>query len=589
MTSDETHDSACEEAPRRGAKRKAASDISAGRPRKRFRLSEKAIPRLEKEIKALDNLMSGHCNGETKAMVLRVHRGLQLQEAQRCSAAGPSIKAANMAPLTARLTGLGLSTVTRLVSNWRATSEIKARAPMEPRQGTVSRRVRKPVLRKCAQALIRNNRAERKATFAQDVLDDWIANGIFPVLDQDKEAAALRWTQRFLVEHGFERGNAKGAGYHELASVKKMIALYIQKLEENRGLPVGERLREVYVDDSYIHNNHNLLKQGLRDASDKKDKSSGVPTKGQRFCFVAAMRGPNPRAPNSKKPVDQAGVLKESFMIFKNGDLWNDTKLTPLDSEDKKKARVAILAKENLCSRCGASGHIVGHCKAKLPVTQDKDFDTQDYHRNFNQEVFLMWLSNHLLPLLVGSPSLIILDNASYHRAKDQSVPNIHQLNRAELLKLCKKYSINLGKDAKLFNPQIVDIIKSSPLYVADARPAVVKLCEVWGHKVAWTPPYESDFQPIEKLWAFTKRRTAKDYRKGRKMDEVRHSMGAHMEEVDGDLVTRWIKRADRMVRTFQDAELARDEPAGDAEDAPIADLDTDSDIDDESVDGDDG
>jgi hypothetical protein len=51
-----------------------------------------------------------------------------------------------------------------------------------------------------------------------------------------------------------------------------------------------------------------------------------------------------------------------------------------------------------------------------------------DYHQEMNGPIFLNWFENQLIPAL-KSPSVIVLDNASYHNIKTEEtvVPNFNQ------------------------------------------------------------------------------------------------------------------------------------------------------------------
>ena len=42
-----------------------------------------------------------------------------------------------------------------------------------------------------------------------------------------------------------------------------------------------------------------------------------------------------------------------------------------------------------------------------------------DYHQEMNSVVFLEWFENQLMPAL-KNPSLVVLDNASYHNVKTE-------------------------------------------------------------------------------------------------------------------------------------------------------------------------
>jgi hypothetical protein len=55
-----------------------------------------------------------------------------------------------------------------------------------------------------------------------------------------------------------------------------------------------------------------------------------------------------------------------------------------------------------------------------------------DYHQEMNSVVFLEWFEKQLMPAL-KNPSLVVLDNASYHNIKTESTvcPNFSQKKAA--------------------------------------------------------------------------------------------------------------------------------------------------------------
>jgi hypothetical protein len=50
-----------------------------------------------------------------------------------------------------------------------------------------------------------------------------------------------------------------------------------------------------------------------------------------------------------------------------------------------------------------------------------------DYHQEMNSFVFLEWFENQLMPA-VKNPSLVVLDNASYHNAKTEDTVHCAQI-----------------------------------------------------------------------------------------------------------------------------------------------------------------
>jgi hypothetical protein len=74
-----------------------------------------------------------------------------------------------------------------------------------------------------------------------------------------------------------------------------------------------------------------------------------------------------------------------------------------------------------------------------------------DYHQEMNSVVFLEWLENQLMPA-PKDPSLVVLDNASYHnvRTEDTVCPNFSQ-NKTVLQNYLTQHNIPFpATDTKL-------------------------------------------------------------------------------------------------------------------------------------------
>lgn len=137
-----------------------------------------------------------------------------------------------------------------------------------------------------------------------------------------------------------------------------------------------------------------------------------------------------------------------------------------------------------------------------------------DYHKNMNCSVFESWF-RHLL-CNIKKPSVIIMDNASYHSRKTEDYPTSTWLKsqyqswlsskgvkwtpdmlKVELWQLCKQHRV------------------LHRVYVCD------EMASEHGHIVLRLPPYHSDLNPIELIWAQVKdyvgarntRNTLKDIR----------------------------------------------------------------------------
>ena len=57
-----------------------------------------------------------------------------------------------------------------------------------------------------------------------------------------------------------------------------------------------------------------------------------------------------------------------------------------------------------------------------------------DYHKVFNRTNYVQWFKEKLLPNLIES-SIIILDNAKYHKCLPADVPDVSKLRNTEVLR----------------------------------------------------------------------------------------------------------------------------------------------------------
>jgi len=148
------------------------------------------------------------------------------------------------------------------------------------------------------------------------------------------------------------------------------------ELFQNRSAPKKNQYREVFLDESYIHEHYHRLEESIWDPNDDQDLQCKLPHKGQRYCFIAAIQGPHPQ--NMKK--DPAGMVPGSLWYF----------------------------------------------------CPNKKAQKGDYHKAFNGSNFLEWWHTHLLPNLT-SKSIIIMDNAKYHLTLSDKVPKPNKMKKRVL------------------------------------------------------------------------------------------------------------------------------------------------------------
>ena len=160
----------------------------------------------------------------------------------------------------------------------------------------------------------------------------------------------------------------------------------------------------------------------------------------------------------------------------------------------------------------------------------------KDYHKAFNGTNFKAWFRDQLLPNL-HQPSLIMLDNAAYHRVKPDSTPIVTKMKKKALVDLLEELQLTYPQP----RPGKRTVLKADIAAVVQAhidatvRPEIEVLAEAHGHRVLWTPPHYSDLNPIELVWALVKGRVARKHTKGTTMDQVKQRLHAEFSRLGSD------------------------------------------------------
>ncbi|XP_071053642.1 uncharacterized protein [Onthophagus taurus] len=109
--------------------------------------------------------------------------------------------------------------------------------------------------------------------------------------------------------------------------------------------------------------------------------------------------------------------------------------------------------------------------------------------------LFCMLFTEQLLPNL-ENPSIIILDNASYHPKLIQRIPAT-TWRKEELQSFLK--ANNIAYNSNMLKMELYALAKDAQVtqtYEID------ELANEWGHKVLRLPPYHCQFNPTELVWA---------------------------------------------------------------------------------------
>src|ERR1700730_14767545 len=130
---------------------------------------------------------------------------------------------------------------------------------------------------------------------------------------------------------------------------------------------------------------------------------------------------------------------------------------------------------------------------------------TGDYHGQMNAQQFQKWFSEMLLPNIPPN-SVIIMDNASYHKALTEDSAPIATSSKEKIRSWLEKNDIPCRDDClKVELIAMLNKIAPNPTYIID------EIAEKSGHTVLRTPPYHPELQPIEICWGIVKNEVARN------------------------------------------------------------------------------
>ncbi|XP_054259923.1 uncharacterized protein LOC128984614 [Macrosteles quadrilineatus] len=119
-----------------------------------------------------------------------------------------------------------------------------------------------------------------------------------------------------------------------------------------------------------------------------------------------------------------------------------------------------------------------------------------DYHDNVNQEMFMEWMTEKLLPNLEPN-TVLVVDNAPYHNVLVDKAPT-SKSKKQEMKDWLSKHNIAFSEE--MFVPELYKLITQNKSkffrYVLD------ETVQAQGHEILRLPPYHPDLNPIELVWA---------------------------------------------------------------------------------------
>ena len=149
--------------------------------------------------------------------------------------------------------------------------------------------------------------------------------------------------------------------------------------------------------------------------------------------------------------------------------------------------------------------HAVDRVTGFLPncklVFKSHSVDGRDYLSEMNAAIFEDWVVNKLLPSL-NEPTVIVMDNASYHSREDQDTkPPTLRTKVADMKRWLTDRQIPFDDKLKKRDLYMQVIVPNKP----PKEPSIDKTIRKAGHYVLRQPPYHCEFNPVEMLWGIIK------------------------------------------------------------------------------------
>jgi hypothetical protein len=304
--------------------------------------------------------------------------------------------------------------------------------------------------------------------------------------------------------------------WHE-RRISKFIVAYAKamQLEEN-GMHVI-----VYMDESYIHNNHSISKGWFAPGSSRyvrKSKHSG------RWVMFHA-------------------ITKDGLLFAERRSADGDLTQPTVNAEYIYHIDTRPKAKEAPESASNT-----------IDIQKDKDA----YHGNIDGDMFILWLHNRLIlafeAKFPGKKMILVMDNASYHNPHEDDWVPVSKMRKEQVIAAFKKYTITsftmesevvteagekvmeqrtfdeafFSKDKRRETrehpiPGVNEMKKHLSGFLKQHPELVMtrtrRIMQERGWQVLFTPPLEPRCQPIEELWGVVKNTVAQQYLLGRTMN----------------------------------------------------------------------
>lgn len=239
-------------------------------------------------------------------------------------------------------------------------------------------------------------------------------------------------------------------------------------------------------------------------------------------------------------------VFLDETWVFANGSgskSWQDDSVKSV-----KRKKGCGSGKRFIVLHAGSSSGFINGASLIFSSTSK----SADYHDNMNCELFEKWVREKLIPNL-EEPSIIVLDNASYHSRtiykqptsswkKDQIFQWLVQENQNPSPGLLKSELLVKAKS-----------IQKPKLYVVD------EMLRENGHEVLRLPPYHCQFNAIELIWAGAKSYYEKNCGDGLNAKQVEEVWEKAVEHITEDYWRKAVEHTEKIILDWWNREKMLD------------------------------
>lgn len=194
---------------------------------------------------------------------------------------------------------------------------------------------------------------------------------------------------------------------------------------------------------------------------------------------------------NQKEAIPLDVVFLDETWIYGKGGIkrsWQDKSHKSVKHSNGNEGKRFIIL------HAGNENGFVPNCSVIFTSTTN----SKDYHDSMCSDLFENWLKTKLLPNL-DRPSLIIMDNASYHSRVLNKQPT-NSWKKQEIVDWLNNKSINYPVNA--YKNELLTIAQNN---IEPKRFACDEMILESGHQILRLPPYHCQFNAIELIWGVSK------------------------------------------------------------------------------------